>query len=203
MKNLGFICLSLITGLISCSSADEKKSSSINSDWYEKREWMGGLNRQPHETINKAEFKRQYEANTALWKTAFSFLKDSNLVTLKPGKHLIDSDRVFVLVTEGTPSKDTAKADWEAHLKYADIHFVESGKEQIGLAPANSGQLVVPYDESRDISFSYTSGKLYDADQSNFFIIFPDMAHCPQIKVQGYDSVKKIVVKVKLEQAIQ
>ena len=195
MRSYSIVIMIMIAG---CASPDKENSVPEQKDWYESREWMQGLTLNPHETIDREQLKRQYEANPGVWQTAFRFLRDSNLNALKPGKHLIDSNRVFVLVTDGTPAKDTAKPHWEAHEKYADIHYVVKGKEMIGLAPVSTGKLAIPYDESKDIVFYNASGKLYEADTSTFFVIFPGVAHCPQIKIDGYDSVKKVVVKVSL-----
>ncbi len=37
--------------------------------------------------------------------TAFSFLQTTDLVNIKPGKHLIDGDNVYAIVTEGPTRK--------------------------------------------------------------------------------------------------
>jgi biofilm protein TabA len=194
--HLSLILLSFLY-LSACSESRSSGSLSKEEDqWYESGEWLNGLPLKPHETINQSEFKKQYQANQKDWDRAFAFLKESDLPALKPGKHPIDGENVFVLVTEGPP-KEPEKAAWEGHKNYIDIHYVVSGKEKIGLAPVASATLTKAYDASKDIAFYTTDGRFYEADTSTFLIIFPENAHCPGVKVDGYDTVKKIVIKVR------
>ena len=55
--------------------------------WFEKKEWLGGLQLQPHKTINKMEFARQYQVNKVYWDKAFAFLKEHDLQTLANGRY--------------------------------------------------------------------------------------------------------------------
>jgi biofilm protein TabA len=150
----------------------------------------------PHESIDKVAFVKEYQANPERWKTAFSFLQTADLDNIKPGKHLIDSENVYALVTEGPARKeDTTK--WESHHNYIDIHYVIKGQEKIGIAPVASARIVTPYNKTRDIVFYTAKGKYYKADERNFFILFPKEAHKPNLQLTGNDPVKKVVVKIK------
>jgi len=40
-------------------------------------------------------------------------------------------------------------------------------------------------------------GTYYTAGQDEFFLFFPNNAHRPTIKAEGFDSSKKIVIKIK------
>ena len=93
------------------------------------------------------------------------------------------------------------KAYYESHRKYADIQYLISGKEYIGIVSLSKMQKnIAPYCSEKDISF-YSSEEKNNrlADQSRFFIFFPDDAHRPRIKVKESELVKKIVLKVALD----
>ena len=59
--------------------------------------------------------------------------------------------------------------------------------------------LTVPYSYKTDSqNFSNEGGEYYDADPGTFFIFSPLEMHRPAIKVEGYDVIKKIVIKVRV-----
>jgi biofilm protein TabA len=85
--------------------------------WFKKKEWLGGLQLQPHKTINKMEFARQYQVNKVYWDKAFTLLKEHDLQALANGRDTNDSDNVFAIVTQN-PTKDYDSTQWESHGKY-------------------------------------------------------------------------------------
>ena len=180
-----------------CSST--RNSSRVNDtadSWYTGKSWLNGLQRTPHESIDRQEFVKQYNLNKALWDKAFAYLKETDLVNIKPGRYAIDGENVFALVTEGA-TRELDKTRWEAHKNYIDIHAVIRGKESMGLAPVAGAVITQEYDVSRDIAFYNAEGKYYNSDTGNFFIAFPKDAHRPGIRTEGADTVKKVVIKVR------
>ncbi len=164
--------------------------------WFRSKKWLGGLKVTPHKSIDQKEFAKQYQNNQKRWDIGFSYLKETNLASLTPGKHLIDGENVFATVTEG-PLKDLDKTLFEAHRNYSDIHLMIKGKEKIGVAPFSSATVVTAYDPVRDIGFYTAEGQYYVGDTETIFILFPTDAHRPNLKLEGYDVVKKIVVKIR------
>lgn len=184
--------------MLSCASSKAfGQDNAATEKWFNGKAWLNGLALTPHQTIDRQEFKKQYEANPQWWNKAFAYLKETDLAALKPGRYAIDGDNVYALVTEGSGrSADTAK--WEDHQQYIDIHHVITGKENMGLAPVATATLITPYDSGKDIGFYKANGTFYESDPNMFFIAFPKDAHLPGIKINGYnDRVKKIVIKVK------
>lgn len=179
------------------SQAQEKNLSKkeINK-WYNQKDWLNGLPRKPHQSVNKEEFAKEYQAGKALWDKAFSYLRETDLSNLKPGRYAIDGENVFAIVSEGA-TKELDKTAWEAHKNYQDIHFVISGKEKIGITPVASAVISKEYDASKDIAFFTSKGKYYLSSPDNFFIVFTQDAHRPGVKAEGTDSVKKVVIKVR------
>ena len=164
--------------------------------WFKKGEWLNGLNFKPHKSINKLEFAKQYHEHWEMWDKAFAYLKNTDLANLKPGKYEIDGENVFATVAEGN-KKDFEATRWESHRKYQDVQLVIAGKEKIGTANVSTLKVTAPYDEAKDVMFYSGDGKSYLAEPGTFFIFFPQDGHRPDIKVKGYPTDKKIVVKVK------
>lgn len=178
------------------SSAQVNEKAAVK--WVNKGEWKQGLKLKLHLSTNKILFYAQYHKNPAKWNKAFAFLRDSELTRLKPGRYAIDSNNVYATITE-SPSKEFDQSAWESHKNYIDLQYVISGKERIGVAPVSSATVVKPYNPSTD-SANYTAdGQYYIADPGTFFLFFPTDAHRPNIKVDGFDTVKKIVIKIKVE----
>jgi len=159
--------------------------------------WKDGLKLHPHASINPEEFYRQYHSNQKVWDKVLLFLKTTNLDTLSVGKHPVDGDNAYAIVTEAPP-KDLDKASWESHKKYIDLQYVIKGKEQIDVANAGTATLVKPYDAAKDVANYTANGTSYIAEPGTFFLFFPQDAHRPNIKVPGYEIVKKLVIKIKV-----
>jgi YhcH/YjgK/YiaL family protein len=78
---------------------------------------------------------------------------------------------------------------------------VIKGKAEMGVASSASPNAVVtiPYDAATDNeNFTVTGEKYYDAEPGTFFIFSPQEMHRPAFKVDGYDTIKKIVIKVRV-----
>lgn len=164
--------------------------------WVKSRVWSDGLSIKPYPGMNNVEFEKQYEKNKAVWDKAFAFIKDHDLTKLAPGKYPIDGDNAFASITEG-PSKTFEQSRWESHRKYIDFQYVITGKEKIGVASVATATVTVPYDEKADIAHYTADGKFYIANPSVFFLFFSNDAHRPNILVDGYPIVKKLVIKIK------
>ena len=89
--------------------------------WVRSNEWKNGLKLKAHSSVNNVVFAEQYHKNKAAWDKAFAFLRDSDLLTLKPGKYVIDGDNVYATITEA-PSKTFEQSAWESHRKYIDLN---------------------------------------------------------------------------------
>jgi biofilm protein TabA len=168
--------------------------------WFAKKEWSGGWTVTPDASVNKREFTVSYFKNKERWEKAFIFLKNNDLSKLELKRYDIDGDNLFATISEYI-SKNEETTQFEAHRKYIDIQYVISGKEIINIAPLITvKEVLIPYDVTKDIEF-VTVDKIvnYKATPSNFFIFFPDDAHRPGLKDGVNSSVRKVVIKVKLE----
>ncbi len=128
---------------------------------------------------------------------AFSYLKQTDFSNVKPGRYDIDGDNIFALVNEYN-TKDENEGKLEAHKKYIDVQFVSKGMELMGYAPLQNQKVIDEYNEQNDITF-YSGEKSFTlVEEGMFAIFFPTDVHLPGIKVNGKNSVKKVVVKVKI-----
>jgi YhcH/YjgK/YiaL family protein len=166
--------------------------------WYDKKEWLNGLSLNPHSSVNKEEFARQYKANRALWDKAFLFLKTHDLANLPAGDYPLAGDSAFVKVTY-VANKDFDKTQWESHRKFIDLQYVSNGQEKIGVAPVSQATVTDPYNEAKDAAHYTASGEYYIAGPGTFFLFFPQDAHRPNIKVND-DKVRKVVIKIRAAQ---
>src|ERR1700761_5799231 len=168
--------------------------------WLKSKVWANGLHINVYNDVNALEFYRQYNKSKAIWDNAFAFLADSKkLDTLKPGTYPIDGKNAYASITEG-PEKTEETAKWESHRKYIDLQYVIRGKEKIGVATVTTATVTNPYDDSRDAANYTANGKYYIATPMEFYLFFPSDAHRPNIHVNGYDTVKKMVIKIKYVQ---
>lgn len=193
ITNLLFLLATVPLSAQSTQEWTERKAEK----WFKKKEYLNGLQATPHEAIDKIQFAQQYHLNKALWDKAFAFLKETNLLTLANGRHVIDGENVFGLVSEA-PSKDYDKTAFESHKNYIDLQFVISGEENMGVAPLADVILDKPYNDRNDIMFYTGEGKIYTVPQNNFLIFFPSDAHRPGITPGGNKVVKKIVIKIRV-----
>ena len=66
------------------------------------------------------------------------------------------------------------------------------------MAPVTTATIIKPYNEKADAANYTADGQFYIAEPGTFYLFFPQDAHRPSIKVDGYDVVKKLVIKIKV-----
>ncbi|MFC2116785.1 YhcH/YjgK/YiaL family protein [Bacteroidota bacterium] len=203
MKTKIVIQILILLIVMACSSNSSKKNEPANqmdiNEWFENGEWREGLEITPDESINKAEFFAQYCKRKELWDKAFEYLKTADLDSLQVGKIELKGDSLFAVVTEYL-TRDDEESSYEAHQKYADIQYLISGEEKMGVAGLDKSTITVPYDESNDIVFlNAPDDNLRMANDKLFFVFFPDDAHRPCMKIDEKSPVKKIVLKVRVD----
>lgn len=198
-RSATLLLLIIVAKLVTAQTADSVATAKKANQWVKSRTWAKELKIKPDASINSVEFQKQYESNKALWNKVFRFLGDSKLATLAPGKYVIDGDNAYATITEGAPKK-LEDVKWESHRKYIDLQYVIAGKIKIGVAPVSTATVILPYDETRDIANYTAEGEYYIATPAEFFLFFPQNAHRPDIKVSGYDTFKKLVIKIRYKE---
>ena len=167
--------------------------------WFNKGKWRQGWNVLPDETVDKREFALQYFKNRERWDRAFSFLSEQNLASLNPGRHELEGENLYANIEEYV-TKDEEDTKYEAHKKYADIQYLITGEEKIGVVPLEKTTITDLYNSEIDASFSIASiDNFRIAAPGRFFVFFPNDAHRPGVKSRKNQKVKKVVVKVRIE----
>ena len=128
---------------------------------------------------------------------ALEYLQRVDAGALEPGRHDVDGDRVFALVSDYL-TRRPEDAFWEAHRRHVDVQFVHAGRERIGYGDLSAFECD-PYDADRDLVVARgASHRSVDVEAGGFVILFPHEAHMPGLTAQAAETVRKIVVKVRL-----
>jgi YhcH/YjgK/YiaL family protein len=141
-------------------------------------------------------FSKEYFGNKALWDKTFQWLKSNDLNTLAPGRYIIEEGNSTATVSEA-PAPELEKVKWEIHQNFNDIQYIIKGKALMGVVPVEKATLTEAYDSKRDVGFYEANGAFYDGEPGTFFIFTPADVHRPGVKADGFDVVKKVVVKVR------
>jgi len=144
--------------------------------------------------LSKLEYTDRYTTLHPDFAKALAFLSQSKLEQLPPGRHEIDGERIYAVVSrEQGRSRD--KALLEAHREYIDIHLVLGGTGEIGWKSRSS--CTIPdgqYNLERDFELFADSPDTWVAVSSGVLVIlFPEDAHAPLVSA---GELHIIVVKV-------
>lgn len=94
-------------------------------------------------------------------------------------------------------TKKLEECFFEAHKKYADIHFVAYGKEKIGYNDVKK-LTVTEYDEENDVMLLSGEGDIITLLPGYFMITLPDDAHMPCVCVDKCEPLGKMIAKIKI-----
>lgn len=116
------------------------------------------------------------------------------------GRHPIHGDDVFALVATYETGPSTEKR-FETHVRHVDLQYVADGQERILHAPAAALSIATPYDEAADVTFHaeppFASSLLMRP--GDLAVFFPADAHKPGCMAGARHTVKKVVVKVRVD----
>jgi YhcH/YjgK/YiaL family protein len=147
--------------------------------------------------IDRIENSHLYENISERINKSFEYIRTTDLKNLPAGKYPIDGENIFALVSE-YQTKSESEGKLEAHKKYIDVQYVISGEELMGYVPVGNQQILEPYKEDNDIVF-FTGDKSFTKVSAGMFaIFFPEDVHMPGIASGKSSTVKKLVIKVRI-----
>lgn len=150
-----------------------------------------------HMILDRLERAEHYYDMHPGFERAFSFLRQSGLAELPPGRHEIDGGRIFCIIGKG-PGRRRAEAKLEAHRKYIDIQYVIAGVDDMGWKPTSACALVdTRYDADKDIEFFKDEPESWtEVPTGSFVIFFPQDAHAPLV---SGEEIHKAVLKIAVQ----
>jgi YhcH/YjgK/YiaL family protein len=131
---------------------------------------------------------------------ALNYLQTTDLITLEKGTYNIEGDNVFAIVNE----YETVHVDaeqMEAHKKYIDVQYVAEGTENIGHSFLQHQTPSTAYDDEKDFMLFAEYPDFYSTLTKGMFAIFyPTDLHMPGVHLHNSCTVKKIVIKIKIDE---
>jgi YhcH/YjgK/YiaL family protein len=138
----------------------------------------------------------QYVKLHPLFPQTFEYIKNTDLTALKPGRHVILEDALFVIIQHGS-GQSRAEAKLECHRKFIDIQLVLDGVDEMGWRPlADCHEVLEEYNLLRDVQFFKDSPINWLITPANkFCIFFPEDAHSGMVSEHAiHKAVFKIAV---------
>lgn len=127
---------------------------------------------------------------------AARFLARADLAGLDDGRHIIDGDAVFALVST-CAGRGRHGARLEAHRRYIDVQYCLAGSDLIGYRPLEEcANAATAYDGEKDVAFfSDPAREWLGIAGGTCAVFFPGDAHAP---LGGEGPCRKIVVKIRV-----
>ena len=94
----------------------------------------------------------KYASLNSLFKKAFDFLQKEDLHALKPGRHDIDGDELFIL-KQCYETQPPSEKKLEAHKNYIDIQYIIKGSEIMAYTAGEDLPVQTAYKADSDILF--------------------------------------------------
>ena len=129
--------------------------------------------------------------------TALRFLQQSDLKALQLGRNDVDGEKVYINCFE-YETLPWEKTFFEAHEEYADIHFLISGEENIGISAPEVLRETERDPKTDFIGYKGEVETLCKMTPEKVLIVFPGEAHMVKVQRCGPVAVQKAVVKVKI-----
>ena len=141
-------------------------------------------------TLSQAD---RYAALHPLFPRVFEYIRDTDLLSLAPGRYPIVDKQLFVIV-ENVAGRAREAAKLECHRKYIDIQLVLEGVDEMGWkALADCTQPVSDYSAEKDIRFFHDAPATWIATPPGMFcIFFPEDAHAPLV---SSSNIRKAIFK--------
>ncbi len=149
-----------------------------------------------YDSIDNIELYKGLSKNIYL---GLEFLKNTTS-DIENGVHEL-SPRIKAIVSE-YKTKEVNEYGFEAHKKFIDIQFLLKGSEKICCLPIEQLKETKTYSEENDAAFYASNTNPIEMTLGNgyFALFYPQDGHMPQLCVKEPTDVKKVVVKVRIEE---
>lgn len=181
-------------------ACNDRKEMKLARLWLKGGLWRHDFRKaDPHETVNKVEFYRQYEKNPEQWKALFRWLADADLTTIAAGKHPIPGSDLIASV-EDSKNAPLEKRNSESHYHHIDFQYVVKGIERFGIIDhVTSVEKDAYKPDVIHYNYDVSRAHFYDSTSDKFFIFFPDDWHIAKVESPLTDDQTIRVIVVKLD----
>jgi len=147
--------------------------------------------------LAKTEELARYEGLNPNFPKAFAFLSRPDLAGLPDGKHEIDGEKAWAVLSSYN-SREYAEGKYETHREYVDVQFLISGEE------------LIYWNDAAEMS---STGYAADCDKENYadpaspvcirmepgnaLVLFSRDAHKANCRVSAVSPVRKVLLKIK------
>ncbi|MBN2628316.1 MAG: YhcH/YjgK/YiaL family protein [Spirochaetales bacterium] len=148
------------------------------------------------DTISKGPIYRNLSPRIA---QALEFLAEQSVDGFEEKRVELDSKNLFVMYQ--TYDSETFLAHrYESHKNYIDIQYILGGTEVIRVADIEDLTVVQEYNPDKDIMFYEATDGGVDVKlkAGDFVILWPHDGHMPKLAWNTPETVRKIVVKIRL-----
>lgn len=141
---------------------------------------------------------KQYKGMSDHLDQAIEFLMTLDEAELKDGRNEIAGDDVYANVMS-YETKELEDGIKEAHKRYIDIHYMLRGQEQVLVSDLRELDVTKAYSKEDDCALYKGEIKTACVLKDDYFVLcFPNDVHSPAIKIDQCESVKKMVIKVRV-----
>ncbi len=130
--------------------------------------------------------------------TAINFIISNPIANLAMGRNDVDGEKVFINRFD-YETKDASSLLYESHIKYADLHLILSGHENIFVAPNENLDFVEENKQEDYIGLQGKEKATFNMDENFALIVFPNEAHKVKCTWETPAFVKKAVVKILID----
>lgn len=134
-----------------------------------------------------------------LFQKAFEYLTTNDFNTIENGVYEVDDKNILAIVNS-YHTEPVEQRFWEGHKKYIDIQLMVKGTENMAHAPVQFAKVIQPYDEEKDFIKYEAKGQETTVPAGYFTIFYPSDVHMPNLISGQIEEVKKVVMKVKIEE---
>lgn len=191
----------MLSTTLSAQKVSDPWTKKTATQWFKKGTWAGAMTLKADKSVNVVDFARQYHQNQPAWDLVFDWLAKNDPATFPVGKYVLDSLNVLLTITDAPSVRPFEQTKWEAHCQKVDLQYIARGAEKMGITPVSGAKVVMQYDSKKDVGFyqpNEKKAKYIVAQPGTFLLFFPSDAHRPNIRVEGCDTVRKVVFKIRV-----
>ena len=148
------------------------------------------------DTLSNAKL---YTGVHPLFDQAFAFIRRALNENLPCGRYELDGENLFAMVQEYLIDEENPNVEF--HNRYIDIQYMVEGCEHMGWDDRAHAPADAPYKLEADIAlYPADTAADFDVKAGCYAVFFPSDLHKPKMLAGSSNQVRKIVVKVRVQE---